>query len=108
MRAVPRWGGRDSPVGRRPRLLPCGWGGPASGHSPASAAYWQHPAWGVAMSTVLIVGGGQAGLHLGNALLVTGHEVTLLTDRDAEQLRTGAIRSTHFTAPLALERQRAD
>jgi hypothetical protein len=59
------------------------------------------------MSSVAIVGAGQAGLQLGLALVVSGHEVTLATDRSAAEIATGRILSTQcmFDDALATERE---
>ena len=43
------------------------------------------------MRRIGIVGAGQAGLHLGIGLLQHGYEVTIVTDRTAEDIRTGRV-----------------
>ncbi len=55
---------------------------------------------------IAIVGGGQSGLQLGLGLLGAGHEVTLVTDRTAEQVRAGRVQSSQcmFESALATER----
>jgi hypothetical protein len=58
------------------------------------------------MSSVAIAGAGQAGLQLALALVVSGHDVTLATDRSAAEIATGRILSTQcmFDDALATER----
>ncbi len=59
------------------------------------------------MASFLIVGAGQAGLQLGIGLLDDGHDVTVVTNRTAEDVRNGRLLSgqTMFGAPLATERK---
>ncbi|MBO1417885.1 styrene monooxygenase/indole monooxygenase family protein [Streptomyces sp. FH025] len=58
------------------------------------------------MRRVLIVGAGQAGLQLALGLQSHGYDVTLLTDRDAQEVRDGRVLSTQcmFDAALRTER----
>jgi hypothetical protein len=55
----------------------------------------------------LIVGAGQSGLQLGIGLLDDGHDVTLATNRPAEEVRNGYLLSgqTQFGNSLATERE---
>ena len=59
------------------------------------------------MASFLIVGAGQAGLQLALGLLDDGHDVTVVTNRTAEDVRNGRLLSgqTMFGAPLATERK---
>jgi Styrene monooxygenase A putative substrate binding domain len=59
------------------------------------------------VASFLIVGAGQAGLQLGIGLLDDGHDVTVVTNRTAEDVRNGRLLSgqTMFGAPLATERK---
>lgn len=59
------------------------------------------------MANVLIVGAGQAGLQLGLGLLKDGHEVTVVSNRTADEVGTGRLLSgqTMFGAALATERK---
>jgi 2-polyprenyl-6-methoxyphenol hydroxylase-like FAD-dependent oxidoreductase len=56
---------------------------------------------------IAIVGAGQAGLQLALGLAGAGQEVTLVTDRSAEQIQSGRVLSTQcmFGEALATERQ---
>ncbi len=58
------------------------------------------------MSRILIVGAGQAGLQLALGLLADGHEVTVASNRTAEEIRTGRVTSSQcmFDAALQCER----
>ncbi|MBC7173428.1 MAG: FAD-binding oxidoreductase, partial [Polyangiaceae bacterium] len=58
------------------------------------------------MRKVLIVGAGQSGLQLGLGLQARGYEVTLVSNRTAEEIRCGRVMSTQcmFDGALALER----
>ena len=58
------------------------------------------------MSRVAIVGAGQAGLQLALGLLQAGHEVTLVSDRTAEQIRGGRVLSTQCMFGDALRSER--
>jgi 2-polyprenyl-6-methoxyphenol hydroxylase-like FAD-dependent oxidoreductase len=56
---------------------------------------------------VAIIGAGQSGLQLGFGLLANGYEVTIVTDRSAEQILAGKILSSQgmFGEALEIERQ---
>lgn len=58
------------------------------------------------MRRIAIVGAGQSGLQLAFALLDQGYHVTLSTNRDAEQIRTGKVMSSQcmFHTSLQIER----
>jgi hypothetical protein len=58
------------------------------------------------MRKTLIVGAGQAGLQLGLCLLANGYEVTIMSARTPEEMRTGRITSTQvlFGPSLTIER----
>jgi 2-polyprenyl-6-methoxyphenol hydroxylase-like FAD-dependent oxidoreductase len=58
------------------------------------------------MRDIAIVGAGQAGLQLALALLDQGYRITLATNRDAEQIRSGKVMSSQcmFNASLQIER----
>jgi hypothetical protein len=58
------------------------------------------------MRSVLIVGAGQSGLLLGLLLRARGYDVTVMTDRSADEVRAGSIMSTQvmFGPALGLER----
>ena len=58
------------------------------------------------MSRVAVAGAGQAGLQLALALVSSGHEVTLATDRSGAEIAAGRILSTQcmFDDALATER----
>lgn len=59
------------------------------------------------MRRIAIVGGGQSGLHLAIGLLRHGYEVTIQTDRTADEVRTGRVLSTQGMQHPALELERA-
>src|SRR5689334_619843 len=59
------------------------------------------------MATVAIVGAGQSGLQLGIGLLADGHEVTLVSNRTAENLWHGKVMSSQFMFASALDTERA-
>ncbi|SDN23668.1 styrene monooxygenase/indole monooxygenase family protein [Actinacidiphila guanduensis] len=59
------------------------------------------------MRSVLIVGAGQAGLQLALGLQAQGHDVTVLTDRTADEIRTGRVMSTQCMFATALGHERA-
>lgn len=58
------------------------------------------------MRSIGIVGAGQAGLQVGLGLLQQGYDVTLLSDRTPDQLRTGRVLSSQFMFDRALECER--
>jgi 2-polyprenyl-6-methoxyphenol hydroxylase-like FAD-dependent oxidoreductase len=58
------------------------------------------------MSKILIVGAGQAGLQLGLGLLADGHEVTVVSNRTAEDIRDGRVMSSQFMFHTALQAER--
>ncbi len=57
-----------------------------------------HPA-----RTVAVVGAGPAGTTLALGLLQHGYDVTLVSDRTAEEIRTGSVMSSQITFESALE-----
>lgn len=59
------------------------------------------------MASFLIVGAGQAGLQLGIGLLDDGHDVTVVSNRTADDVRNGRLLSgqTMFGGALATERK---
>ena len=59
------------------------------------------------MRRILIAGAGQSGLQLALSLLAEGYEVTLVSARTAEEIRTGAPTSTQGMFHAALETERA-
>lgn len=58
------------------------------------------------MRRIAIVGGGQAGLPLALGLLAKGYQVTVVTNRTPEEVRTGKVMSSQcmFDASLQVER----
>ncbi|HET7385612.1 MAG TPA: flavin reductase [Nocardioidaceae bacterium] len=56
---------------------------------------------------VAIVGAGPAGTALALGLLRDGHEVTLVSDRTGEQIRSGSVMSSQITFESALEAEAA-
>jgi 2-polyprenyl-6-methoxyphenol hydroxylase-like FAD-dependent oxidoreductase len=58
------------------------------------------------MSKILIVGAGQAGLQLGLGLLADGHEVTVITNRTAQDIASGRVMSSQFMFHTALQTER--
>ncbi len=56
---------------------------------------------------VAVVGAGPAGTALALGLLAQQHEVTLVSDRTAEEIRTGGVMSSQITFESALEVERA-
>lgn len=58
------------------------------------------------MSKILIVGAGQAGLQLGLGLLVDGHEVTVVSNRTGEEIRSGRVMSGQLMFDTALQTER--
>jgi len=59
------------------------------------------------MKKIAIVGAGQSGLQLGLSLLQSGHQVTLVSDRTAAQIRQGKVMSSQvlFGRSLEIEQQ---
>lgn len=58
------------------------------------------------MRRIAIVGAGQSGLQLGLSLLGTGYDVTMLTNRTAEQIQNGKVMSSQCMFHTALETER--
>jgi hypothetical protein len=58
------------------------------------------------MSRILIVGAGQAGLQLALGLLADGHEVTVVSNRTAEDIREGRVMSSQCMFGAALQTER--
>jgi 2-polyprenyl-6-methoxyphenol hydroxylase-like FAD-dependent oxidoreductase len=58
------------------------------------------------MSSILIVGAGQAGLQLGFALLGDGHEVTVASNRTPDDIRAGKVLSSQCMFDAALQHER--
>jgi hypothetical protein len=58
------------------------------------------------MSRFLIVGAGQAGLQLALGLLSDGHEVTVVSNRMAEDIRDGRVMSSQCMFGAALQTER--
>lgn len=59
------------------------------------------------MRSIAIVGGGHAGLQLGVGLLRNGHEVTIVTDREADAIRSGRILSSQGMQKTGLDHERS-
>jgi 2-polyprenyl-6-methoxyphenol hydroxylase-like FAD-dependent oxidoreductase len=59
------------------------------------------------VSRVAIVGAGQSGLQLALGLLGAGHEVTVVSDRTAEEVATGRVMSSQCMFETALQTERA-
>jgi Styrene monooxygenase A putative substrate binding domain len=59
------------------------------------------------MRRILIVGAGQSGLQLGLSLLAEGYEVTIMSARTPDEIRTGWPTSTQGMFYQALETERA-
>ncbi|HEY1014547.1 MAG TPA: styrene monooxygenase/indole monooxygenase family protein [Herpetosiphonaceae bacterium] len=59
------------------------------------------------MRTIAIIGAGQAGLQLALGLQQHGYQVTLVSDRTADEFRNGPIMSTQCMFADALEHERA-
>lgn len=59
------------------------------------------------MAHVTIVGAGQSGLQLGIGLLQAGHAVTVVSNRTAEDFRSGKVMSSQFMFANALDTERA-
>src|ERR1041385_1969205 len=61
---------------------------------------------GECMPKITIIGAGQAGMQLGLALFQQGYQVTLVSDRTAEEIRNGSVLSTQclFGTSLQIEK----
>ena len=51
------------------------------------------------MRNIAIIGAGHAGLQLGIGLLRSGHSVTIVTNRTADEIRSGRIISSQSMNP---------
>lgn len=58
------------------------------------------------MSKFTIVGAGQAGLQLAFGLLKDGHEVTVITNRTPDEVRTGKVMSSQCMFDASLQHER--
>ena len=58
------------------------------------------------MRRIAIVGAGQSGLQLGLSLLDTGYDVTILTNRTADEIRQGKVMSSQCMFHTALQTER--
>ncbi|MFK0256770.1 styrene monooxygenase/indole monooxygenase family protein [Streptomyces sp. NPDC090445] len=58
------------------------------------------------MRKILVVGAGQSGLQLAIGLQAKGYEVTLMSNRTADEIRTGRIMSTQVMFDTALRHER--
>src|SRR3954467_9204591 len=60
------------------------------------------------MRKILIIGAGQSGLQVALSLLGEGYDVTVMSARTPEEIRTGRVMSTQvmFGPNLRLERER--
>ena len=60
----------------------------------------------MAMKRIAIIGAGQSGLQLGLGLLAAGYEVTILSDRSADDVRQGRVLSSQCMFDTALQTER--
>jgi 2-polyprenyl-6-methoxyphenol hydroxylase-like FAD-dependent oxidoreductase len=58
------------------------------------------------MKRIAIVGAGQSGLQLGLGLLSAGFEVTMYSERSAEEIHAGRVMSSQCMFDSALETER--
>jgi len=58
------------------------------------------------MASILIVGGGQAGLQLALGLLPAGHDVTVVSNRTPDDIRDGKVMSSQCMFDAALQHER--
>ena len=58
------------------------------------------------MKRIAIIGAGQSGLQLGLGLLAAGYEVTILSDRSADDVRQGRVLSSQCMFDAALQTER--
>ena len=58
------------------------------------------------MRSITIIGAGQCGLQLGLGLVQNGYDVTIVTDRTAEEVAQGRIMSSQCMFDMALEYER--
>lgn len=58
------------------------------------------------MRKILVVGAGQSGLQLALGLQSKGYEVTLMSNRTADEIRTGRVMSTQCMFDTALQHER--
>jgi 2-polyprenyl-6-methoxyphenol hydroxylase-like FAD-dependent oxidoreductase len=58
------------------------------------------------MSKILIVGAGQAGLQLALGLLADGHDVSVVSNRTGEDIRSGRVMSSQFMFDASLQTER--
>ena len=58
------------------------------------------------MSTILIVGAGQAGLQLAFGLVEDGHDVTVVSNRTPDEIRSGRVMSSQCMFDAALQTER--
>ncbi len=58
------------------------------------------------MKRIAIIGAGQSGLQLALGLLAAGYEVTLVSDRSAEEIRNGRVMSSQCMFDRALQTER--
>lgn len=58
------------------------------------------------MKRIAIIGAGQSGLQLGLGMLANGYEVTIFSDRSAEEIQNGHVLSSQCMFDSALETER--